>query len=253
MAVIDFPMHWNFSDANSAYGKRNEDKYYNDATWNVVYVDSHDYGPNMDDRYSGGTDAWAENMTFMWTFRGIPCLYYGSEIEFKAGAPTDKGPAAPLESTGRAYFGDHIEGSVTATDFGEWTNASGAVKATLEKPLSKHLSHLNKIRRAVPALQKGQYSNEGCNGNMAFKRRFTKDDVDSFVLVTISGGATFSGIPGGTYIDVVTGDSKTVSEGGTLSASCSGSGNARIYVLQNATASEYGADKKIAGNSSFLK
>ena len=23
-----------------------EDKYYNDSTWNVVYVDSHDYGPN---------------------------------------------------------------------------------------------------------------------------------------------------------------------------------------------------------------
>ena len=253
MAVIDFPMHWNFDNAGQAYNMRRSDHYYNDATWNVVYVDSHDYGPNMDNRYSGGTDAWAENMTYMWTFRGIPCIYYGSEIEFQAGAPTDKGPSAPLASTGRAYFGDHIEGSVTATDFGEWTNASGAVKTTLEKPLSKHLSHLNKIRRAVPALQKGQYSNDGCNGNMSFKRRFTKDDVDSFVLVTISGGATFSGIPGGTYVDVVTGDKKTVSEGGTLSASCSGRGNARIYVLQNATASEYGADGKIAGNSSFLK
>ena len=253
MAVIDFPMHWNFDNAGQAYNMRGNDHYYNDATWNVVYVDSHDYGPNMDNRYSGGTDAWAENMTYMWTFRGIPCIYYGSEIEFQAGAPTDKGPSAPLASTGRAYFGDHIEGSVTATDFGEWTNASGAVAATLEKPLPKHLADLNKIRRAVPALQKGQYSNDGCNGSMAFKRRFTKNGVDSFVLVTISGGATFSGVPGGTYVDVVTGDKKTVSEGGTLSASCSGSGNARIYVLQNQTAKDYGADKKIAGKSQFLK
>ena len=255
MAVIDFPMHWNFSDANSAYGKRNEDKYYNDATWNGVYVDSHDYGPNMDDRYSGGTDAWAENMTFMWTFRGIPCLYYGSEVEFQAGQKCDKGSIAPLSSTGRAYYGDHIEGSVTATDFGEYSNASGAVKTTLEKPLPKHLADLNKIRRAVPALQKGQYSNDGCDGNMAYKRRFTDsaNGVDSFVLVTVSGGATFSGIPGGTYVDLVTGDKKTVSEGGTLSASCSGSGNARIYVLQNQTAKDYGADKKIAGKSQFLK
>ena len=161
-------------------------------------------------------------------------------------------PYGPLESTGRAYYGNHIEGDVKATDFGEWT-ASGAVKTTLEKPLPKHLADLNKIRRAVPALQKGQYSNDGCNGNMSFKRRFTKDGVDSFVLVTISGGATFSGIPGGTYVDVVTGDKKTVSEGGTLSASCSGSGNARIYVLQNQTAKDYGADKKIAGKSQFLK
>ncbi|MDD6929494.1 MAG: alpha-amylase family glycosyl hydrolase, partial [Treponema sp.] len=68
--VIDFPMHWNFDNAGQAYNKRGDDKYYNDATWNVVYVDSHDYGPNMDNRYGGGTDAWAENMTYMWTFRG---------------------------------------------------------------------------------------------------------------------------------------------------------------------------------------
>lgn len=253
MAVIDFPMHWNFSEASSAYNKRSDDKYYNDATWNVVYVDSHDYGPNMDNRYGGGTDKWAENMTFMWTFRGIPCLYYGSEIEFQAGAVADKGAAMPLANTGRAYFGDHIVGTVNTSDFGEWSNATGAMKTTLESPLSKHLSHLNKIRRSIPALQKGQYSNEGCTGNMSFKRRYTDDSTDSFVLVTISSGATFSGLPAGTYVDVVTGDEKTISEGGSISASCSGSGNARIYVLKNSTATSMGADKKIAGNSPFLK
>ena len=248
--VIDFPMHWNFANAEQAYNKRGDDKYYNDATWNVVYVDSHDYGPNMDNRYGGGTEAWAENMTYMWTFRGIPCLYYGSEIEFKAGAPCDKGPSAPLESTGRAYYGDHIEGSVTTTDFGEWSNATGEMKTTLESPLSKHLSHLNKIRRAIPALQKGQYSNEGCKGTMAFKRRFTDDSTDSFVLVTISGSATFTGLPEGTYIDVVTGDEKIIEEGGTIEANCSGKANARIYVL---TTTKTKAPGKISGSSPYLK
>ena len=248
--VIDFPMHWNFSNAKSAYNQRGNDKYYNDATWNVVYVDSHDYGPNMDNRYGGGTDAWAENMTYMWTFRGIPCLYYGSEIEFKAGAPCDKGPSAPLESTGRAYYGGHIEGSVTTTDFGEWSNATGEMKTTLESPLSKHLSHLNKIRRAIPALQKGQYSNEGCSGSMAFKRRFTDDSTDSFVLVTVSGSATFTGLPEGTYIDVVTGDEKIIEEGGTIEANCSGKANARIYVL---TTTKTKAPGKITGSSPYLK
>ena len=159
----------------------------------------------------------------------------------------------PLANTGRAYFGDHIVGTVNTSDFGEWSNATGAMKTTLESPLSKHLSHLNKIRRSIPALQKGQYSNEGCTGNMSFKRRYTDDSTDSFVLVTISSGATFSGLPAGTYVDVVTGDEKTISEGGSISASCSGSGNARIYVLKNSTATSMGADKKIAGNSSFLK
>ncbi|MCI7799204.1 MAG: alpha-amylase family glycosyl hydrolase [Spirochaetia bacterium] len=248
--VIDFPMHWNFSNAKSAYNQRGNDKYYNDATWNVVYVDSHDYGPNMDNRYGGGTAAWAENMTYMWTFRGIPCLYYGSEIEFKAGSPCDKGPSAPLESTGRAYYGNHIEGSVTTTDFGEWSNATGEMKTTLESPLSKHLSHLNKIRRAIPALQKGQYSNEGCNGTMAFKRRFTDDSTDSFVLVTVSGSATFTGLPEGTYIDVVTGDEKIIEKGGTIEANCSGKANARIYVL---TTTKTKAPGKITGSSPYLK
>ena len=250
MAVIDFPMHWNFSEASAAYNQRGNDKYYNDATWNVVYVDSHDYGPNTNERYGGGTDKWAENMTYMWTFRGIPCLYYGSEIEFKAGCPTDKGSSAPLESTGRAYFGDHIEGSVSVSDYGEWSNATGEMATTLSKPLSKHLSHLNKIRREIPALQKGQYSNDGCNGNMAFKRRFTDDSTDSFVLVTISGDATFTGLPGGTYTDVITGDTKTISEGGSISASCSGTGNARVYVLSTSKTSAPG---KISGNSPYLK
>lgn len=253
--VIDFPMHWNFSNASSAYGVRGNDKYYNDATWNVVYVDSHDYGPNSDNRYDGGTDAWAENMTYMWTFRGIPCLYYGSEIEFQHGAKADAGSVAPLSTTGRAYYGDHLEGSVTATDYGEWTGATGALATTLANPLCAHVARLNKIRRAIPALQKGQYSNDDCDGGMCYKRRFTDtaDDVDSFVLVTVSGGATFKNLPGGTYVDVVTGDTQTISNGGTITATCSGQGNARIYVLQNQTASDYGANKQIGTATNWLK
>lgn len=48
---------------------------------------------------------------------------------------------------------------------------------------------LNRIRQAIPALRKGQYSTEGCSGNMAFKRRYTDSNTDSFVCVAISGGA----------------------------------------------------------------
>ena len=86
------------------------------------------------------------------------------------------------------------------------------------------------IRREVPALQKGQYSTDGCSGKMAFKRRYTDENVDSFVLVTISEGSTFTDIPNGIYTDCVTGNSITVTDG-TLTAECTGKGNARIYVL----------------------
>ncbi len=234
MNVIDMRMHMNFGDANNAFhnGKDSDDSYH-DATYNVVYVDSHDYGPNKSsERYTGGTDAWAENMSLMWTFRGIPTLYYGSEIEFQKGKKIDCGPTCPLASTGRAYFGDQLTGEVTASDFGKVSSATGKVADTLAAPLARHLQRLNEIRRAVPALQMGQYSTEGISGSMAYKRRYTDaaTGTDSFALVTVSGGATYTGIPNGTYTDAVTGDTKVVS-GGTLTVPAPGKGNLRVYVL----------------------
>lgn len=234
MNVIDMRMHMNFGDANNAYnnGKDSDDSY-NDATYNVVYVDSHDYGPNKSsERYAGGTDAWAENMALMWTFRGIPTLYYGSEIEFQAGKKIDCGPSCPLATTGRAYYGDHLAGTVEASDFGQVSSATGEVANTLSKPLVKHVQRLNEIRRAVPALQMGQYSTEGITGAMAYKRRYTDaaSGVDSFALVTVTGAATYSGIPNGTYKDAVTGDTQVVADG-RLSVAAPGKGNLRVYVL----------------------
>ncbi|WP_181871064.1 carbohydrate binding domain-containing protein [Sphaerisporangium album] len=246
MNIIDMRMHMNFSDAQNAFnnGKDSDDST-NDATYNAVYVDSHDYGPNKSGfRYTGGTDAWAENMSLMWTFRGIPTLYYGSEIEFQKGKPVDCGPTCPLATTGRAYYGDKIEGSVTASDFGVVSSASGPVATTLSQPLVKHVQRLNQIRRAIPALRKGQYATQGVTGQMAYKRRFTEGSVDSFVLVTISGNATFTGIPNGRYVDAVTGDSRTVTDG-TLSISLTGKGNMRAYVLDlpgNPAPGRIGAD-----------
>jgi glycosidase len=233
---IDFPMHWNFNHARDAFGLAvNDDKFYNDATWNVTYVDSHDYAPDgapENQRFAGSQATWAENLSLMFTFRGIPTIYYGSEIEFKKGKVIDVGPNAPLVNTGRAYFGKHIDGTLQVSDFGRFNNANGAIADTLNYPLAKHIRRLNLIRRAVPALQKGQYSTDGISGGgMAFKRRYTADGVDSFALVTVSGDATFSGIPGGTYLDAVTGQSVSVPEGGSLTANAPGQGNLRVYVL----------------------
>lgn len=231
-SVIDFPMHWNFRTAAEAFGVKSGDKHYNDATYNVVYVDSHDYAPDgapESVRFNQDEDVWAENSSLMFTFRGIPCIYYGSEIQFMKGAPIDKGPNGPLSATGRAYYGGYIKGDIKATDFAEYS-ASGNANATLNHPLALHFQRLNQIRMAVPALRKGQYSTDGCNGSFAFKRRYTDDKTDSFVLVCISGGATFSNIPNGKYTDVVTGDVKNVTNN-SLSVSCSGKGNLRAYVL----------------------
>lgn len=252
MGGIDFTMHYNFNTAESAFNlAKKEDKYFNDSTWNVVYVDSHDYspGPNDSIRFNGGTQQWAENLNLMYTFRGIPCIYYGSEIEFKKGIMIDGGgDKLPLEKTGRAYFGDHIEGEVTATDFCEYT-ASGAVAETLNAPLAKHIQRLNEIRRSIPALQKGQYSTTGCSGKLAYKRRYTDDSVDSYALITVSGKASFTGVENGTYYEVITGEKVTVTDG-KLTTDSIGQGNVRIYVLDTASNTVKG---KIGEDGTYLK
>ena len=226
--VIDFPLHYNFSNAGSAYGlAKSGDMKYNDATYNVVYVDSHDYGPQPNDgvRFGGSDAQWAENLSLMFTFRGIPCLYYGSEVGFRRGSVIDKGPNGPLSNTGRAYFGGYITGDVEASDFGEY-KASGNVEATLNHDLAQHLIRLNKIRQAVPALRKGQWTDEGCaaNGGIAFKRAYK----DSYALVALNGGATFTDCPAGTYTDLVTGKTYT---GPTITVDApSNQGQVRVLV-----------------------
>ncbi|GAA2136119.1 alpha-amylase family glycosyl hydrolase [Glycomyces algeriensis] len=235
MNIIDMRMHMNFGEAGNAfYNGKDSDAWVNDATYNAVYVDSHDYGPNKSStRYAGGTDAWAENMNLMWTFRGIPTLYYGSEVEFQAGVKIDCGPTCPLAETGRAYYGDNLEGTLEVSDFSQVESATGAIATTMEQPLVQHLQRLNEIRRAVPALTMGQYSTEGISGGIAFKRRYTDATTDSFALVAITSSATFTSIPNGTYTDAVTGEVRTVTNG-TLTATVSGKGDMAVWVLDTA-------------------
>ena len=99
----------------------------------------------------------------------------------------------PVKESGRAYFGHYLEGSVNTTDFGVYSGATGNMAKTLNGDLSQHIIRLNKIRAAVPALRRGQYTFDGCtaNGGWAFKRA-TKD---SYALVAINGGATFTNVP----------------------------------------------------------
>lgn len=234
--VNDFTMHRNFGSASQAYNTALEgDKYFNDSTWNITFVDSYDYSPENPNEilgFAGGTDTWAENLCLMFTFRGIPRVTAGTEVEFQKEAVIDKGTLLPLSQTRRAYYGNYMEGDVTAVDFSEYT-ASGTVADTLSSPLAEHIQELNAIRQAVPALRKGQYttSDEYVSGDMAFIRRYTNEEenVDSLALVTISGGAEFKNIPNGKYIDAVSRDVKVVTDG-TLSVPARGKGDMRVYV-----------------------
>ncbi len=254
LSVIDFPMHYCFNNAASAVDiARKGDNKYNDATWNVVYVDSHDYcpGPNDGIRFNGGTSQWAENLSLMFTFRGIPCIYYGSEVEFKKGLPIDVGGEnnkTPRSQSGRAYYGAYLEGDVSASDFGVFT-AGGNVSRTLNGDLSQHIIRLNLIRAAVPALRKGQYTFDGCSasGGWAFKRAYK----DSYALVAINGGATFTGVPAGTYVDLVTGKSYTPSNGSITVDAPKTKGQLRVLV-KGWTGGKVGTDGKFIYTTSAV-
>lgn len=246
-SIIDFPMHYNFNNAAAAVNVANNgDRYYNDASYNVVYVDSHDYcpGPNDGTRFNGGTEQWAENLSLMFTFRGIPCIYYGSEVEFQKGQKVDAGGTdMPVKNSGRAYFGHYLEGNVEAADFGKYS-ATGNVAETLNGDLSQHIIRLNQIRAAVPALRKGQYTFDGCsaNGGWAFKRAY-KDE--SFALVAINGGASFRNLPAGNYTDLVTGQTwdNVPADGFITVEAPQGKGQLRV-IVKDWTKGKVGEDGK---------
>ena len=74
----------------------------------------------------------------------------------------DRGPHGPLSETGRAYFGGYLTGDVDSQQTSVTTQATGNVAATLNHDVAQHLIRLNKIRQAVPALRKGQWTDDGC-------------------------------------------------------------------------------------------
>jgi glycosidase len=75
----------------------------------VTFLQNHDVGPDNDFKYRFKGEQWmaAAAYNLLWTARGIPCLYYGEEIEFMKGAPQDVDrqrrhpgarPAAPISA-----------------------------------------------------------------------------------------------------------------------------------------------------------
>ncbi len=225
MAVLDFyaqaTFHNVFEEGGGLGGAAAAARYdhlYSDASTNVMWLDNHDFGPNNDwnRRYSGNAEGLASYVNFTWTWRGIPTLYYGSEIQFMQGAYTDIHEAADinktLDTTGRAFYGNQV------------ANAPN-------HKLYQHIKKMNAIRKAIPALQKGTWSWAG-NPSSGDGIGYTRTFEGQVVAVGLAKGSTvsfnFSGLPAGTYRDAVTGT--VIQSGGSLSFSVS-PGSAGVYVL----------------------
>jgi glycosidase len=210
-SVLDFGLFSTFRDnvSRGHYGGVGNvfanDWVYGDATTLVTFLQNHDVGPDNDFRFRFRGDDWmaAAAYNLLWTIRGIPCLYQGEEIAFMRGAPQDiVGNDDTLESTGRAYFGEHL------TDEG--------IATTQSHPLYRHIQRLNQIRRATPALQKAfmnQVSEWG--SGMSFVRDYNNGESYAVVGLAIGGDQdiTVGNVRNGHYVDVVTGNAVDVANG----------------------------------------
>jgi glycosidase len=223
MAVLDFyamaTFHLfekgeNFSNVMAA---ARYDHLYANPSELVTFLDNHDFGPNNDwnRRYGGNEHNLAAALNFMWTWRGIPSLYYGTEIQFKRGEYADiqyGGHQRSIDETGRAYFGGQFESAPNHTMY-------------------KHIRKLNAIRRAVPALQKGSWQWGGNGGGNGVG--FIREHASSYAVVGLAKDGTvtfnFTGVRNGVYRDAVTGHEITVGNG-SISFTVTGA-SAGVYVL----------------------
>lgn len=225
MAVIDFYAEASFHDpfeyGGSFAGVKAADRYdhlYADPSTNLLWLDNHDFGPNNDwnKRYGGTDENLAACLNFMFTWRGIPIVYYGTEMRFMSGAYADihdaSGIQKSINETGRAYYGDVMD------------------QAPSHK-MYKHIQKLNAMRRAVPALQKGEWRWDGSSAGNAvgFVRKYGDSEVAVGLAKDGSASFTFSGLTNGVYRDAVTGAEYAVSNG---SLTCNVEpGSAAVYVL----------------------
>jgi len=224
-SVLDFGLFSTFRDnvSRGHYGGIGgilvNDWVYGDATRLVTFLQNHDVGPDNDFRFQG--DDWMAAATYnlLWTICGIPCLYQGEEIAFMRAAPQDIiSNNDTLETTGRAYFGDHL--------------TADRLPVTQGHPLYRHIRRLNQIRRAIPALQKAPMSHVGEWGSgMSFVR--DHNNGESYCVVGLAVGSdqniSVGNVRNGTYRDAVTGNELRIG-GGTISFSVRAN-SAGIYVL----------------------
>ena len=194
---------------------------YGDVTQLVTFLQNHDVGPDNDFKYRFKGDQWmaAAAYNLLWTARGIPCLYFGEEIEFMKGAPQDvEGEKDTLDQTGRAYFGDHL--------------ADARIRETQSHPLYRHIQRLNRIRRSIPALQKAPMTRvREWGSGISFVRDHLAEASLAVIGLAIGGDqqVTVEGIPNGLYRDAVTGNEIQV-DAGRIGFSVQGN-SAGIYVL----------------------
>jgi glycosidase len=172
-SVLDYPLYFKtksvFAQA-TGNTKQLEDRYaaiagnYDaDAQMRLVtFLDNHDQPRFLSAaNANNNTDRLKVALAFLYTARGIPCLYYGTEQAFNGGNdPYDREDM---------FAGQFEQGPSLGDNF------------NLTHPLFQGVAKLNNLRRLYPALLMGVHSNLWCNpkrpGLFAYARQLGTQEV----------------------------------------------------------------------------
>ncbi len=213
VSVLDFPLRGALS---SVYGREQKgfetlaeplhllDGPYANPYELMSFYDNHDMA-RLDASDAGFIDAH----NWLFTARGIPVIYYGSETGFMRSRAEHAG--------NRAYFGQ------------------ARVDEAPKSPIFAPLQRIAKLREATPALQRGLQVNERLHGDEAvFFRVLQQGDTAQTALVLLNKGDTARTfevsryLQAGTWRDALGGASQTVK--GSLTAEVPAHG-VRVFVL----------------------
>jgi cyclomaltodextrin glucanotransferase len=167
ISVLDFPGKASitqvFENEGSDFGAIQNYLHLTDCTYTnpydlVTFYDNHDMA-----RMNASENGFIDAHNWLFTSRGIPVIYYGSEMRFMHGKAEHSG--------NRNYYG------------------AANIKAARNSEVFKKLAKIAGIRKQSLALQKGLQENVDFRGHKAaFYRVYEKDGVSQTALVLLNKG-----------------------------------------------------------------
>lgn len=230
-SVLDYPLYFLVSSVfatasgatsqiDSHYANVAADYDTNAQSRLVTFLDNHDQPRFLN---SGTTNNLAVALAFLYTARGVPCLYYGTEQAFNGATdPYDR------EDMFAGQFKD--------------TGLAGVDSFNLTHPLFRLVAKLNNFRRLYPALSLGahvsQWNNSSGPGLFAYSRRFGTQEV-FVVFNTASSAQTLPGVnltyaPGAALVNLLApAETITVTGASQTPSMVVPSATAKIFLAQS--------------------
>jgi glycosidase len=198
----------------------------------VTFLDNHDNPRFLStSEANGNTNALTTALAFLYTSRGIPCLYYGTEQGFDGTTdPNDR------EDMFAGQFKDGSGGSVVQLA------SPGVDNFNMTHPLFLWVARLNNFRRLYPALTLGshvsRWNNSSGPGLFAYSRILNQQEA-FVVFNTAATGQTLPArpltYPGGTVLINLlnTNETYTLTAGSQTPAIAVPSMTAKIFIAQS--------------------